>query len=158
MMNSKYLWHQNWFICSWIVILTNNKSYSNVVKPLQVSDFHKLIPTATKTNFVKSKPKIRYYRSSNQRCSVRKGALRNFTKFTGKHLCQNLFFNKNAGLRPATLLKKRIWHRYFTCEFCEISENTFFTEHLRETAPDTTKIMNTLWTMLTRLTKVWAMA
>ena len=23
-----------------------------------------------------------------------KGVLRNFTKFTGKHLCQNLFFNK----------------------------------------------------------------
>ena len=33
-----------------------------------------------------------------QRCSVRKGVLRNFTKFTGKHLCQNYFFNKVAGL------------------------------------------------------------
>ena len=32
-----------------------------------------------------------------QRCSVRKGVLRNFTKFTGKHLCQSLFFNKVAG-------------------------------------------------------------
>ena len=28
------------------------------------------------------------------RCSVRKGVLRNFTKFIGKHLCQSLFFNK----------------------------------------------------------------
>ena len=28
-----------------------------------------------------------------------KGVLRNFTKFTGKHLCQSLFFNKVAGLR-----------------------------------------------------------
>ena len=27
-----------------------------------------------------------------QRCSVRKGVLRNFTKLTGKHLCQCLFF------------------------------------------------------------------
>ena len=27
---------------------------------------------------------------------VRKGDLRNFTKFTGKHLCQGLFFNKVA--------------------------------------------------------------
>ena len=27
-----------------------------------------------------------------------KGVLRNFTKFTGKHLCQSLFFNKVAGL------------------------------------------------------------
>ena len=34
-------------------------------------------------------------------------------KFTGKHLCQSLFFNKVAGLRPATLLKKRLGHRCF---------------------------------------------
>ena len=34
-------------------------------------------------------------RSIHRRCSVRKGVLRNFTKFTGKHL----FFNKFAGLR-----------------------------------------------------------
>ena len=27
----------------------------------------------------------------------KKSALRNFTKFTGKHLCQSLFFNKVAG-------------------------------------------------------------
>ena len=39
------------------------------------------------------------FRSSQLRCSVRKGALRNFAKFTGKHLCQSLFFNEVAGLR-----------------------------------------------------------
>ena len=33
----------------------------------------------------------------SQRCSVRKGALRNFAKFTGKQLCQSLFFYKVAG-------------------------------------------------------------
>ena len=32
-----------------------------------------------------------------QRCSVKKGVLKNFEKFTGKHLCQSLFFNKVAG-------------------------------------------------------------
>ena len=32
-----------------------------------------------------------------QRCSVKKGVLRNFAKFTGKHLCQSLFFNTLAG-------------------------------------------------------------
>ena len=31
-------------------------------------------------------------------CSMKTGVLRNFTKFTGKHLCQSLFFNKVAGL------------------------------------------------------------
>ena len=47
-------------------------------------------------------------RSSHQRCSVRKGVLRNFTKFAGKHLCQSLFFDKFAASGPATLLKKRL--------------------------------------------------
>ena len=28
---------------------------------------------------------------------MKKGVLRNFTKFTGKRLCQSLFFNKAAG-------------------------------------------------------------
>ena len=36
--------------------------------------------------------------SSHQRCSVKKGVLRNFAKFTGKRLCQSLFFNKVAGV------------------------------------------------------------
>ena len=36
----------------------------------------------------------------------KKDFLRNFAKLTGKHLCQGLFYNKVAGLRPATLLKR----------------------------------------------------
>ena len=34
-------------------------------------------------------------------------------------------FNKVVGLRPATLLKKRL-AQLFSCKFCEISKNTFF--------------------------------
>ena len=37
-------------------------------------------------------------RSSRLEVFCRKGILRNFSKFTGKHLCQSLFFNKVAGL------------------------------------------------------------
>ena len=37
------------------------------------------------------------FSSSHWRCSVRKGVLRNFAEFTGKHLWQSLFFNKVAG-------------------------------------------------------------
>ena len=39
------------------------------------------------------------FRSSHWSCYLRKGVLRNFAKFTGKHLCQSLFFNKVAGVR-----------------------------------------------------------
>ena len=63
--------------------------------------------------------------SSHQGCSVRKGVLRNFAKFTGKHLCQVLFYNKVTGLGPATLLKKRLWHRCFPMNFAKFLRTPF---------------------------------
>ena len=46
--------------------------------------------------------------SSRLEAFCEKGVPKNFTKVAGKHLCQNLFFNKVRGLKPATLLKKRL--------------------------------------------------
>ena len=71
-------------------------------------------------------------RSSHQRCSVKRGVLKSFTKFTGKHLCQSLFFNKVAGLRP----KKETLVQVFSCEFCESSRTPFFTEHRKAAASE----------------------
>ena len=65
------------------------------------------------------------YRSSHQRCSVRKCVLRNLAKFTRKHLCHSLFFNEVAGLRPATSLKKRLWHRCFPLNFAKFLRTPF---------------------------------
>ena len=59
------------------------------------------------------------HRSSRPEGFCKKGILRNFPKFSGKHLCQGLFFNKVAGLRPGTLLKKRLWHRCFAVNFAK---------------------------------------
>ena len=97
-----------------------------------------------------------YVRSSHRRCSVRKGVLWNFVKFTGKHLCQSLFFDKVVGLRPATLLKKRLWHRCFpvSCEFYEISKNTFFTEQLWVTPSNTFSLWNLKFSVYS-YQKVW---
>ena len=39
-------------------------------------------------------------RSSHREVCCKKGVLKDFGKFTGKNLCQSLFFNKVAGLRP----------------------------------------------------------
>ena len=85
-----------------------------------------------------------------RRCSVK--VLRNFANFTGKHLCQRLFFNKVAGpmlpsyrnrsvdslwflydgnIGPATLLEKTLWHRCFPVNFPKFLRTPFFTEHLR---------------------------
>ena len=51
--------------------------------------------------------------------STKKGVLGNFAKFTGKDLCQSLFFNKVAGLSTDTLLKKRLWHRSSPVDFAK---------------------------------------
>ena len=63
----------------------------------------------------------------------KKGFLKNL--FTGKHLCQSLFFNKAAGLRlatllkkrlrPATLLKKRLWYRSFPVNIIKFPRTPF---------------------------------
>ena len=45
-----------------------------------------------------------FFKSSQQRCSVKRGVPRNFAKFTGKQLCQSLFFNKVAGCTSGRLL------------------------------------------------------
>ena len=69
--------------------------------------------------------KIFSIRSSHQRCSIIKGVLRNFARFTGKHLCQDLFFDKVSGLWPATLLKRRLWHRCFPVNFTKFLRTPF---------------------------------
>ena len=79
---------------------------------------------------------IKIIRNSRQEVFCKKGVLRNFAKFTGKHLCQSLFFNKVAGLRPATLLKKRLWHRCFPVNFAKFLRTPFLTEHLLATASE----------------------
>ena len=83
-----------------------------VLKELKISDFQK-VSSQVKRNL------FSFNRGSHRRRSVRKGVLRNFAKFTGKHLCQSLFVNKAAGLRPTSpsLFKKRLWHRGFPVNF-----------------------------------------
>ena len=65
--------------------------------------------------------------------SIKKDVLKNFTKFTGKHLCQSLSINKFAGLRPATLLIKRLWHMCFPVDFVKDLRTLFFIKRLRMT-------------------------
>ena len=88
-------------------------------------------------------PLLWFIYSSHRRCSLRKDALRNFAKFTGKHLCLSLFLNKGAGrglhwvsfliklqAESCNFIEKEPLAQVFSCEFCEISKNTFFTEYL----------------------------
>ena len=57
------------------------------------------------------------FRSSLPEVFWKKDVLRNLTKFTGKHLCQSLFFNKVARLETLA--------QVFSREFSQISRNIF---------------------------------
>ena len=77
---------------------------------------------------------LQYYEWQKQPLQVfyKKDILKNFTKFTGKHLCLTLFLQA-SGLQ--FYLKRDYLAQVFSCEFCEIFKNTFFTEYLWTTAP-----------------------
>ena len=72
---------------------------------------------------------ITQHRSSRTEVFSIKGVLKIFAKFTGKYLFQSLLINKDAGIRPETLLKKETLAQVFSCEFCEISKNIFFSQN-----------------------------
>ena len=59
----------------------------------------------------------------------KEGVLENFAKFTGKHLCQSLFFNKVAGLGLRPYLKRGSGRSVFL----EILRN--FQEHFFNRTP-----------------------
>ena len=64
--------------------------------------------------------------SSRPKMFCKKGVLEDLAKFTGKHLCQSLFFNKVSVLRPAGVF----FYRCFPVNFVKFlrtpfSQNTF---------------------------------
>ena len=123
-------------LISWLVLVTMNLSknfrWSLITEYLELQ---KCKITSLQRKQQKQLPEVFYGKMCSQKFhkSHRKTPVpRNFAKFTGKHLrqsllfnkvaglCQNLFCNKVAGLRPATLLKKRLWHRCFLVNFAKI--------------------------------------
>ena len=58
--------------------------------------------------------------SSRPEVFCKKDVFRNSAKFTGKNLCQSLFFNKLEDVRH--FIKKETLVQVFSCEFGEISQ------------------------------------
>ena len=56
-------------------------------------------------------------RSRHSEVFCKNGVLRNFAKFTVKHLRQSP--------RPVTLLKKRLWYRFFPVDFAKLPRAPF---------------------------------
>ena len=79
--------------------------------------FQECVKDSTNTTFqdcFRVEPLLRkkHFRSSHQRCSTKKSILRNFTKFTGKHLFRSV-------------LKKRLWRRCFRVNFAKFLRTLF---------------------------------
>ena len=100
----------NWSIFAKSSILDVWESFLNA--PLYFPQLTECEPTTLVSNYTQflfcSNEKAPS-RSSHRKCSVKKDVLKNFAKFTGKHLC----------LTPATLLKIRLWHRCFPVNFAK---------------------------------------
>ena len=66
------------------------------------------------------------FRTRHLEVCYKKSALKNFAKFTGKHL--------RRSLHTCNIVKRETPAQVFSCEFCKIFKNTFFTEHLQMAA------------------------
>ena len=98
-MTHSYIWH-------YLHIVSKEAKRKQVISKITIMTLDR--------NNVNIEVVMQIHRSNRRRCSVRKGVLRNFTKFTRKHLCQSLF-----------LLKKRFWHRCFPKNFMKFLRTPF---------------------------------
>ena len=71
------------------------------------------------------------YNSSHSEMFCKKGILKIFAKFAGKHLCWSLLFNKFTRLQSATILRKMIQHGDFPVNSAKFLRTPFFIEHFQ---------------------------
>ena len=62
---------------------------------------------------------VSFFRCSRPEIVYKTGVLKNFVKFTEKHLRRSLGFNKVAGLQAGAISRKRLRHRCFPVNFAK---------------------------------------
>ena len=77
-----------------------------------------------KINHVLFKFVFTLFRSSHQRCFIKKAVPKNFDIFIRKHLCWDLILIKVQDLSSAPL-SKEILTQLFSCDYCESFKNTY---------------------------------
>ena len=92
----------------WSIKYIHKRGYKNVLSKWKDSKVVSFVHFSNKRRFEQIYKTSLWNETVRQITEVfcKKGVLRNFTKFTWKHLCWSLFFNKVADLRPETLLKR----------------------------------------------------
>ena len=65
-----------------------------------------------------------------QRCSVKR-VFKEISQNSQENTCAGVSFLIGCRPQPATLLKKRLWHRCFRVDFAKFIRTHFLTEHLQ---------------------------
>ena len=72
--------------------------YDSIELPIVFDKLNQSQPFLFIKKKITSKDYFFFFRNSRQEVFHKKSVLRNLAEFTGKNLCQRLFFNKVAGL------------------------------------------------------------
>ena len=70
-----------------------------------------------------------FLKARSSRSEMFCGTFKNFAKFTRKHLCRSLYFNKVV-LQACYFIKKETLAQLFSCESCKIFKNSFFIKNI----------------------------
>ena len=116
-----------WWRTTFGLVLRTFPSFNRVNSELDLRIQKNLMQISNTFNiyirFFRLKIYVRF-RSSRLQMFFEIGILKNFTMFTGKHLCWSLFLKKVAG--PCNFIKKQTPKKVFSREYCEIFKNSFF--------------------------------
>ena len=121
----KWNLHRSEFHFTWTHVNVNNEVTLHQSEILPRSEI------SNRFEFTSGLMQMCSHRSSGLEVFYKKHVLKNFEKFTGKHLWQNLSLNKIAGLTCFPVNSKEIlWHRCFPVNFAKFIRTPFFIENL----------------------------
>ena len=125
----KYFLLPVWLLCRSQEIKQPNSNPFLLQSP---NPFLAIVPICTKfCKFVKNV--VLNVEAVVQRCSIKKVFLK-ISQNSQENTCARVSFlikSQTLGLRPATVLKKRLWYRCFPVNFAEFLRTPFSIEHLR---------------------------
>ena len=117
---------RNWELCN-----DNYKDTLRFVRNFKNSPQFSILPLPTiKSIFYSNESNITisYPEAVTQRCSMKKVFLQNLQNWQENTCVKFSFFNKVAGLWPlaCNFIKKETLAQMFSCKFCKICKNSFF--------------------------------
>ena len=127
----KWHWRRGYLFCfEYIILITKYFFPSLYFSPFNLKSLLNQKLTSLKAKFCFFDWQKMLHRASRLEMLCEKGVRRNFAKYTGKHLYQSFIFNKVTSLCKSLFFdfikKETLAPQVFSCEFCEISKNTFF--------------------------------